>query len=1006
MGSHTKSRFWRVCRVYFRRFRISVWMLLLTVLAAVVYLNQVGLPDLVKRPLLQKLRDRGLDLQFSRLRLSWTEGIVAENVHFGSADKEFSPHLNVEEVRVLLNWERLAHLQFQVDSLMLRHGRVSWAFADTNQARRELSITNIQTDLRFLPEDKWSLDNFRAQLAGARLQLSGVVTNASTIRDWKIFQGQQPASRSAELWETRLRTIADTLNQIHFSAAPELRVMVRGDALDLHTFNVLLSLSAPGAQTPWGTAKDGRFAARLLSVDSNGVSRAEVDLHASAAQTPWGAITNCSLNLYLSSAEGETNLVKGNLKLTAGQVLTQWARGSNAVFTAAWTHAITNPIPIFGDGQFACDFAQTPWASAANIQLRASLTQSQTVETPIDPGLAWWTNLWPYRLSWECRLVDLIAAPLKAERIACAGDWVTPQLTVTNLEATVSGGRISAKADLDTMTRAAHASLSSDCDAHVLASYLSENVRNWMSQFYWPESPRLNAELSVKLPSWTNWEPDWRGEILPGALLTGQLVLPQGGGFRQLQISSAQTHFIYSNQCWYLPDFLLNRPEGQLALDQKFDELTGQFYARMTSTIDPMIARPFLDEPAQRAFDLINFSNPPAISMQVWGHVKEPEQLLARGSVSVSNFTFRGEQFSKVTTQVEYTNQQLRFFAPRVDIGKSHLEADGLLVDLNAQFVYVTNGFSTADPMVVARAIGPNVARDIVDYEFREPPTAHVYGAIPLHGEAGADLHFDLTGGPFHWWKFHVPHITGQVHWAGLHLDLTNLQAEFYHGVATGAASFDFPENQPTQFQFNLNATNVLFQSLMSDLSPGTNQPEGRLAASLAVTKATTENLQTVFGFGEAHLHDGLLWDIPLFGVFSPILNGIAPGLGNNRASAAEASFIITNGVVRTDDLVIRSTGTRLQYRGTVNLEGQLNARVDAELLRDMWLVGPLVSTVFWPVTKLFEYRVTGTLADPRTQPVFVLPKLMLLPFHPLRTLKGLRPEDPNSNPNFSPLPP
>jgi hypothetical protein len=95
-----------------------------------------------------------------------------------------------------------------------------------------------------------------------------------------------------------------------------------------------------------------------------------------------------------------------------------------------------------------------------------------------------------------------------------------------------------------------------------------------------------------------------------------------------------------------------------------------------------------------------------------------------------------------------------------------------------------------------------------------------------------------------------------------------------------------------------------------------------------------------------------------------------------------------------------------LQYRGTVNLEGQLNARVDAELLRDMWLVGPLVSTVFWPVTKLFEYRVTGTLADPRTQPVFVLPKLMLLPFHPLRTLKGLRPEDPNSNPNFSPLPP
>src|SRR5258708_21481993 len=132
MGSQKTSRLWHTCRVCFRRFRISVWMLVLTTLAAVVYLNQVGLPDFAKRPLLQKLRDRGLDLQFSRLRLSWHQGIVAENVHFGSADQEFSPHLNVEEVRVLLNWKRLAHRQVHVDSLILRHVPVSWAFHEAN----------------------------------------------------------------------------------------------------------------------------------------------------------------------------------------------------------------------------------------------------------------------------------------------------------------------------------------------------------------------------------------------------------------------------------------------------------------------------------------------------------------------------------------------------------------------------------------------------------------------------------------------------------------------------------------------------------------------------------------------------------------------------------------------------------------------------------------------------------------------------------------------------------
>src|SRR6185369_12851203 len=110
-----------------------------------------------------------------------------------------------------------------------------------------------------------------------------------------------------------------------------------------------------------------------------------------------------------------------------------------------------------------------------------------------------------------------------------------------------------------------------------------------------------------------------------------------------------------------------------------------------------------------------------------------------------------------------------------------------------------------------------------------------------------------------------------------------------------------------------------------------TNRLEGRLSGTLVVSKATTENWDTVFGYGDAHLRDGLLWDIPAFGIFSPILNGIVPGLGNSRASAATTTFIITNGVIRSTDMEIRSTAMRLQYRGTVDLERQIKARVDAE---------------------------------------------------------------------------
>ena len=97
----------------------------------------------------------------------------------------------------------------------------------------------------------------------------------------------------------------------------------------------------------------------------------------------------------------------------------------------------------------------------------------------------------------------------------------------------------------------------------------------------------------------------------------------------------------------------------------------------------------------------------------------------------------------------------------------------------------------------------------------------------------------------------------------------------------------------------------------------------------------------------------------------------------------------------------------RLAYRGTLDFDGQVRARVEAGLLRDMWLVGPVVSTVLWPVTKLFEYKVSGSLGEPKAEPVYLVPKVMLLPFqmpfHPLRTLRGLFPENLGYSPTNAP---
>ena len=100
----------------------------------------------------------------------------------------------------------------------------------------------------------------------------------------------------------------------------------------------------------------------------------------------------------------------------------------------------------------------------------------------------------------------------------------------------------------------------------------------------------------------------------------------------------------------------------------------------------------------------------------------------------------------------------------------------------------------------------------------------------------------------------------------------------------------------------------------------------------------------------------------------------------------------------------IRSSAMRLVYRGAIDFKGRVDARVEARLLRDAWVIGPLVSLVLSPLTKLFEYKVTGTLQEPQKEPLYI-PKPLLFPLHPLQTLKELFTEEKPQKPNALPAP-
>src|SRR5258708_2948211 len=92
-----RSRAKRLIWALFRFVRMALVVLLLFALVLGLFLNKVGLPEFVKNRVIAQARASGLAVEFSRLRLLWYRGVVAENLHVQSTNEMAGPQLFVEE---------------------------------------------------------------------------------------------------------------------------------------------------------------------------------------------------------------------------------------------------------------------------------------------------------------------------------------------------------------------------------------------------------------------------------------------------------------------------------------------------------------------------------------------------------------------------------------------------------------------------------------------------------------------------------------------------------------------------------------------------------------------------------------------------------------------------------------------------------------------------------------------------------------------------------------------
>ncbi|MGH6630098.1 MAG: hypothetical protein ACREB3_10235, partial [Burkholderiales bacterium] len=282
---------WQRARRVFRWLRVFVWLALLLALCGFLYLNQVGLPGFLKAQLQSELRDRGLEVDFQRLRLRWYRGIVGEQVTLGFAAQRSGPRLTMGEAVLHLDCAALRRLKFKVDAIHVEQGQFVWSLLASNQPVRQLRVDKVAGELRLLPGDAWELERLHAETLGATLNVHGALTNASAL-------GRRPGpardlEQARQTLEARVRRFLEVIEPVHFAGPPEIDLVLNGDAKPGGLLLTQIKLGAPGAKTPWGEWRKLALTGRTEAVnDTNGVFKADLNLTADHLAADWGQATD------------------------------------------------------------------------------------------------------------------------------------------------------------------------------------------------------------------------------------------------------------------------------------------------------------------------------------------------------------------------------------------------------------------------------------------------------------------------------------------------------------------------------------------------------------------------------------------------------------------------------------------------------------------------------------------------------------------------------------------
>ena len=422
---------------------------------------------------------------------------------------------------------------------------------------------------------------------------------------------------------------------------------------------------------------------------------------------------------------------------------------------------------------------------------------------------------------------------------------------------------------------------------------------------------------------------------------------------------SASADFSSDGPRWTLRDVRLAHRSGAVSGDVQ--QVPGEFRARLRSTINPKALRPLLTGKAAETLAQFEFPQPPQLTLEASGTAPTLEAVVVHGEVKLGPASFRGVAAESASATLHYENRVLSLAPFRVQRAEGG-GGGGLYFDFRRDEVRFDKIKATVNPPEVMLWIEPKLVSDILPYRFpKQPPSLLIDGLVHLSGGKTTRLSIDVkapAGMDYTFLKKNLtfPQLSGRLLFTPDALRIANFDATLLTGSVRGDAEISLAKNRPGH-SAHLALEDVDFASL-TKLFFNYDDSRGRLNLTCDFT-GRGEDPRTMEARGDAALTDGNIFAIPFLGPLSAVLNGIVPGMGRDVARKATSTFLIKDGVISTDDLVVQGKGFRMLGHGKLFF---LDDKMDFDMrISAQGLPGVLL----FPVSKLFEYTADDKLSKP-----------------------------------------